>query len=432
MLPFMTDISFKRILSIQSSVSWGYCGNKSATFPLQLLGYDVSTINTVQFSNHTGYGHWRGQSLTYQHLMDLYKGLKENDFIREYQFLLTGYVPGKEGVESILHISKDLKEVNPSIGWLLDPVLGDQGRFYVSEEVIPVYKQLIPMCDLITPNQFESRLFIYRGNGFLIQNRVLSGEKITSFDTLLYCLEVLHKKYNLKHIVISSVQFSSNNKELHVIASSCKSDYTPRAVKITVPYYDYVLVGIGDLFSALLLGQFGSHIKSTVPDEIDATLMPLSHALELVVASVQAVIRNTVKSILNNPVYQKEQLSTAQMFKLSELCIIQSQDELKNPTVEYKACRLSTAFDAFMLELEYLNASPSLPFSFPDSQLVLENGSGEDLTNKDFWLKKAEELVNLEKQIDEYRENKTLENIGETLTKLQDEINQTLQIYFPI
>lgn len=50
-----------RVLSIQSHVVSGYVGNKSATFPLQLLGFEVDTINTVQFSNHTGYGHWKGK-----------------------------------------------------------------------------------------------------------------------------------------------------------------------------------------------------------------------------------------------------------------------------------------------------------------------------------------------------------------------------------
>jgi len=34
----------------------GYVGNKSAVFPLQLLGFDVDPINSVQFSNHTGMG----------------------------------------------------------------------------------------------------------------------------------------------------------------------------------------------------------------------------------------------------------------------------------------------------------------------------------------------------------------------------------------
>ena len=45
----------QRILSIQSHVVSGYVGNKSATFPLQLLGFETDCINSVQFSNHTGY-----------------------------------------------------------------------------------------------------------------------------------------------------------------------------------------------------------------------------------------------------------------------------------------------------------------------------------------------------------------------------------------
>lgn len=50
-----------RVLSIQSHVVHGYVGNKSAVFPLQLLGFDVDPILSVQFSNHTGYGSWRGE-----------------------------------------------------------------------------------------------------------------------------------------------------------------------------------------------------------------------------------------------------------------------------------------------------------------------------------------------------------------------------------
>ena len=45
----------KHVLSIQSHVVYGYAGNKSATFPMQLHGIDVWALNTVQFSNHTQY-----------------------------------------------------------------------------------------------------------------------------------------------------------------------------------------------------------------------------------------------------------------------------------------------------------------------------------------------------------------------------------------
>jgi hypothetical protein len=29
----------------------------------QVLGFEIDTINAVQFSNHTGYGYWKGQVL---------------------------------------------------------------------------------------------------------------------------------------------------------------------------------------------------------------------------------------------------------------------------------------------------------------------------------------------------------------------------------
>ncbi|KAG5439892.1 hypothetical protein PCANB_000174 [Pneumocystis canis] len=320
----MVNLESKHVLSIQSSVSWGYCGNRSATFPLQLLGFDVSTIHTVQFSNHTGYGHWRGQTFTGHDLMNIYQGIKDNGFAKEYRFLLTGYIPGKEGVESMANIVKDLKEINPQFAWLLDPVLGDRGHLYVSPEVIPIYKQLVSMSDLITPNQFESRVVL------------LSDQKITSFETLLTCIETLHKKYALKHIVITSVQFNDDKENLHIIASSCRSDYTPRIIKITVPFCDYVFVGTGDLFSALILARFGDNMKSLPSDEILAISIPLKNALEIAVSSVQAVIQNTIKSIQETGVNQKNQ-SKIEITKSNELRIIQSQDELKHPTIKYKA-----------------------------------------------------------------------------------------------
>ena len=69
----MSDSS-RRVLSIQSHVVSGYVGNKSASFPLQLLGFEVDTINSVQFSNHTGYSAGvRGQVSNSQQSRDLEK-----------------------------------------------------------------------------------------------------------------------------------------------------------------------------------------------------------------------------------------------------------------------------------------------------------------------------------------------------------------------
>lgn len=59
-----------RVLSIQSHVVHGYVGNKSATFPLQVLGFEVDAINSVHFSNHTGYGKFKGQVLSDEELSE--------------------------------------------------------------------------------------------------------------------------------------------------------------------------------------------------------------------------------------------------------------------------------------------------------------------------------------------------------------------------
>ena len=44
------------LLSIQSHVAYGHVGNSAAVFPLQRIGVEVWPVDTVQFSNHTGYG----------------------------------------------------------------------------------------------------------------------------------------------------------------------------------------------------------------------------------------------------------------------------------------------------------------------------------------------------------------------------------------
>jgi pyridoxal/pyridoxine/pyridoxamine kinase len=37
-----------------------------------------------------------------------------------------------------------------------DPVMGDDGSLYVSPEVLPLYRELICMADIVTPNQTEA------------------------------------------------------------------------------------------------------------------------------------------------------------------------------------------------------------------------------------------------------------------------------------
>jgi len=65
-----------RFLSLQSHVAYGYVGNRAATFPLQRLGHEVWAVNTVEFSNHTGYSAWKGRTASAEQVADIVQGIE--------------------------------------------------------------------------------------------------------------------------------------------------------------------------------------------------------------------------------------------------------------------------------------------------------------------------------------------------------------------
>lgn len=80
--------------SIQSHTVHGYVGNKAAVFPMQLLGFDVDPINSVQFCNHTGYPTVKGSVLQGEQLTELIDGLEANNLLN-YTHVLTGEPCGR-------------------------------------------------------------------------------------------------------------------------------------------------------------------------------------------------------------------------------------------------------------------------------------------------------------------------------------------------
>jgi pyridoxine kinase len=109
--------------------------------------------------NHLGYGQVKGTRATAAEITDLYEGLTQSN-LDDFDMLLSGYLPGAASVEAAGKIARNLKykaTMKPgSFFWVLDPVMGDNGRLYVAEDVVPAYKNLINDADLILPNQFEA------------------------------------------------------------------------------------------------------------------------------------------------------------------------------------------------------------------------------------------------------------------------------------
>lgn len=145
------------ILSIQSWVAYGHVGNASAIFPLQRLGAEVWGIHTVQFSNHTGYGAWRGQVFGAELIQDCVTGIEERGALSRCDAVLSGYMGSAEIGTAILDAARRVKAANPAALWCCDPVIGDVGRGVFVRPGIPEFlrDEALPAADIITPNQFE-------------------------------------------------------------------------------------------------------------------------------------------------------------------------------------------------------------------------------------------------------------------------------------
>jgi pyridoxine kinase len=157
------------ILSIQSHVAFGHVGNAAATFPLQRLGVEVWPIHTVQFSNHTGYGSWKGRVFDAGMIREVMAGIEARGVLGECDGVLSGYMGAADIAAAILDAVSTVKRANPAARYCCDPVIGDVGRGIFVREGIPEFmrQKAVPAADIITPNQFELDYLSKRDSGTL-------------------------------------------------------------------------------------------------------------------------------------------------------------------------------------------------------------------------------------------------------------------------
>eukprot|EP01117_Protostelium_nocturnum_P019532 TRINITY_DN8489_c0_g1_i1.p1 TRINITY_DN8489_c0_g1~~TRINITY_DN8489_c0_g1_i1.p1 ORF type:complete len:300 (+),score=75.90 TRINITY_DN8489_c0_g1_i1:54-953(+) len=279
------------VLSCQSWVCHGYVGNKCAVFGLQTLGVEVDSISTVQFSNHTGYPVFKGQIMNGDQLEEIMEGLKQNK-LDKYSHLLTGYINSPSTLRSIMKIVHHLKSINPNLSYFCDPVMGDEGKLYVSSDLIAIYKEeVIPFADFLFPNQMEAEM--------------LTGIKIESFDNVKQVIDKLHQM-GVSNVIITSSFFEKNDQILIVGSSKLRgSQEKAKQFTIRVPKYDRYFTGTGDLLASLVLG-WHSILSKDHPNAV-------SLSCEKSINSLHAVLKRTMN--LNS----------------SELKLIQSRKDIETP-----------------------------------------------------------------------------------------------------
>lgn len=152
------------ILTIQSAVVFGHVGNSAAVFPLQRLGAEAWAVNTVQFSNHPGYGGWTGPVFPAGMVDELVGGVAATGALAGVDAVLSGYVGDLATGDAILRAAARVREASPGALYCCDPVIGDEGPgIYVRPGIAEHFRdRAAGAADILTPNHFELSLLAGR------------------------------------------------------------------------------------------------------------------------------------------------------------------------------------------------------------------------------------------------------------------------------
>ena len=267
------------ILSLQSAVAYGHVGNSAAVFPLQRLGFEVWPVNTVLFSNHTGYGAWRGRLVDLAWVEEIVEGIADCGAIPRTRAVLSGYLGDPSLGEAVLRTVARVRAERPDMLYTCDPVMGDEGRGFFVRPGIPEFfrERAVPAADIVTPNQFELAW--------------LAATAIASLDDALAAAAKV--RATGPKIVVGTSLLLGGEDELGILADSEAASWI-----VWTPRLPVTLNGTGDAFTALFLGNWlkTGDLALTLENAVaamyalvEATHQARSRELELIAAQDQLV-----------------------------------------------------------------------------------------------------------------------------------------------
>ena len=219
----------KTILSIQSQVVGARVGNSVAAFAMERLGVRVLQAPTVLLGRRPDHGPPGGGPIPGETLGALLDALGADGQFGEIDAVLTGYLGAADQVSVILDAVSRIKAANPKAIFVCDPVLGDDGRVYVSSAISEAIMQgLCPHADWLTPNAFELGM--------------LTGRTIDSIAAAREAARRIGKP-----VLCSSIRTALGLGNLLAAPTGdwfCETARLPRAPK-----------GTGDLLSALFVAR---------------------------------------------------------------------------------------------------------------------------------------------------------------------------------
>jgi pyridoxine kinase len=277
------------VLSVQSWVACGNVGNTAALFPLQRLGCETWSLNTVAFSNHTGYERWRGDTVPASQIATLFEGIAELGVLPRCDAVLSGYLGEAETGPVLLDIVTRVKEANPRALFCCDPVMGDVGLGYYVRAGIPEFfrDRALALADVITPNRFELEW--------------LSGGQVNGLAEACDAVAALRQR---GPGIVLATSLETEPDSVTVVAAGPDGVWA-----VETPRLPIEATGCGDAVAALFLGWL---LKGK----------PVPSALAATIAAIYGVIEATMRS------------------GGGELALVAAQEELVSPSRPVSVRRL--------------------------------------------------------------------------------------------
>jgi pyridoxine kinase len=282
------------LLSIQSSVVYGHVGNSAAVFPLQRLGIEVWPINTVHFSNHTGYGSWRGAVLPLEVIEDLVRGITERGVLGDCDGVVSGYMGDVSLGRVILDLVQRVKAANPLAVYCLDPVMGDAGRGFYVRSGIPEFMrdEAVPQATVVTPNQFELEYLV--------------GRPVNDLESAVTAAQELQSRGPSVVLVTSFARADCDSDTIELLAADKHSVYL-----IGTPRLPLTVNGAGDATAAIFFAHWLRERSISV-------------ALEKTVNAIFAVLELTAEK------------------NKREIQLVAAQEQIANPPSRFRAVSVGT------------------------------------------------------------------------------------------
>ena len=254
----------KRVLSIQDISCLGKCSLTVALPILSAAGLETGILPTAVLSVHTWFKSFTFHDLT-DEISPICKNWQENKF--SFDGIATGYLGSFRQIELVEETFAAFDK--PGMLKLVDPVLGDNGKFYVGFD--PKFarrmKQLCGKADVIVPNLTEAAFMLdeeYRGNNY--------DEK--------YILETLKRLADTgcPNVVITGVSYEKGKYGVAAWNAE-KEEYSTYFGEEQPGSFH----GTGDIFSAALFAGLLSEQNM---------LQALETAVEYTVESIRLTLQN--------------------------------------------------------------------------------------------------------------------------------------------